>query len=252
MPLTKLTAEVNNIQALADRPTETATQLKVIFDKAAADIKAYLNDTLTVEADATFATKDEVADIYAGGVADGSVTDAKLSNAAEQIKDRVATHLADDVKHINPLVQAIVVESDVTQVAFTNLDGNADGGYFLVAEIEDTIRNNLNYYIFVENDLEPSNYSSTSALGGATPADGSAVILGSLGSNTGFIDINRSNTGAFNVISLFNRIMGQLNIQCISKKSAIPNITRLDIVSTDANGIGAGSRFMLYRRKKDD
>lgn len=94
MALTKLTAVVNNIQALADRPTETAAQVKVLFDKAGTDIKTFLNDTLTVEADATFATKVELADVVAGGIADGSVADVKLSGTAGQIKERVSTHTA--------------------------------------------------------------------------------------------------------------------------------------------------------------
>ena len=44
--------------------------------------------------------KDQVDLIVAGGVADESVTDAKLSNTAGQIKERVASHLADDVRHV--------------------------------------------------------------------------------------------------------------------------------------------------------
>lgn len=79
MALTKLTTDVNNIQKLADRPTETPTQIKAAFDKAGADIKEYINNTLTEEIDATFATKQEVADIYAGGVADNSISNAKLA-----------------------------------------------------------------------------------------------------------------------------------------------------------------------------
>ena len=46
--LTNLTANVNNIQALSDRPNTadgiTSQQLKERFDKAGADIKDYLNN----------------------------------------------------------------------------------------------------------------------------------------------------------------------------------------------------------------
>lgn len=55
MALTKLTANVNNIQALSDRPNEidglTSAELKERFDRAGADIKEYINDTLTTEID---------------------------------------------------------------------------------------------------------------------------------------------------------------------------------------------------------
>lgn len=56
MALTKLTANVNNIQALSDKPNEidglTSAELKAKFDKAGADIKAYINEVLTEELDA--------------------------------------------------------------------------------------------------------------------------------------------------------------------------------------------------------
>lgn len=55
MAFTKFTANVNNIQALSDRPNEqdgmTSTALKQRFDKAGADIKTYLNEVLTEELD---------------------------------------------------------------------------------------------------------------------------------------------------------------------------------------------------------
>ena len=55
MALTKCTADVNNIQALSDRPNTidglTSSQLKERYDKAGADIKEYINETLTEELD---------------------------------------------------------------------------------------------------------------------------------------------------------------------------------------------------------
>lgn len=60
MALTKFTTDVENIQALSDKPNEieglTADQLKKKFDDAAIDLKAYLNETLTVEQDAVNTT----------------------------------------------------------------------------------------------------------------------------------------------------------------------------------------------------
>lgn len=51
--ITNLTANVNNIQALSDRPNTadgiTSQQLKERFDKAGADIKDYINNTLIEE-----------------------------------------------------------------------------------------------------------------------------------------------------------------------------------------------------------
>ena len=51
--LTNLTANVNNIQALSDRPNTadgiTSQELKERFDKAGSDIKNYINNTLIEE-----------------------------------------------------------------------------------------------------------------------------------------------------------------------------------------------------------
>lgn len=56
MNLTHLSANVNNIQGLSDRPNTadgiTAQQLKELFDKAGADIKLFLNGTLIEETEA--------------------------------------------------------------------------------------------------------------------------------------------------------------------------------------------------------
>lgn len=60
MALTKFTANVNNIQALSDRPNEidglTSAELKARFDKAGSDIKTYVNETLTEQIDDAFTT----------------------------------------------------------------------------------------------------------------------------------------------------------------------------------------------------
>jgi hypothetical protein len=52
MALTKPTWVTNTIQSLANRVTGQSTALKQNLDKAASDIKAYINDILTVEIDA--------------------------------------------------------------------------------------------------------------------------------------------------------------------------------------------------------
>lgn len=83
MALTKLTANLNNVSALSDSPNIddglTSTQLKAVFDKAGDDIKTFVNSTLTVEADATFATKTELATAVLSGISDDSITNTKLA-----------------------------------------------------------------------------------------------------------------------------------------------------------------------------
>lgn len=58
MSLTRLTTNLNNIQSLADQPTETASELKILFDKAANDIKNYINNTLLEEIETKYMTSE--------------------------------------------------------------------------------------------------------------------------------------------------------------------------------------------------
>ena len=49
MAISQFTTDVNNVQALADKPNDagmTPAQIKAAFDKAGGDIKAYLNNTV--------------------------------------------------------------------------------------------------------------------------------------------------------------------------------------------------------------
>lgn len=61
--LTKFTENVNNIQALSDRPNTadglTSHELKERFDKAGADIKDFLNNTLIPEIEEEFISDDD-------------------------------------------------------------------------------------------------------------------------------------------------------------------------------------------------
>lgn len=49
MSLPECTVPTNNVQNLADSPTQSAQDLKKVFDKAGEDIKNYINDKLIPE-----------------------------------------------------------------------------------------------------------------------------------------------------------------------------------------------------------
>lgn len=51
MALTKVVATVTNAGGLADQPTQSAAELKTLFDKAGVDLKDYINTILTAELD---------------------------------------------------------------------------------------------------------------------------------------------------------------------------------------------------------
>jgi len=74
-----------------------------------------------VEADAKFASIEEMQEYVAGAIIDGSLTDAKLSDTAGQIKERVATHIADADIHMSAQERTLW---NLTKVyAYQNLGG---------------------------------------------------------------------------------------------------------------------------------
>ena len=64
MSLTKFNGATNNIRGLVDKPTQSALQLKTLFDKTGDDLKTYINETLTTEIDAELGTKANSSNVY--------------------------------------------------------------------------------------------------------------------------------------------------------------------------------------------
>lgn len=64
MSLTKFNGDTNNIQGLADKPTQSASDLKAKFDKVGEDLKKYINETLTAEIDTELAKKADSSSVY--------------------------------------------------------------------------------------------------------------------------------------------------------------------------------------------
>lgn len=85
--LTNLTTNVNNIQALSDRPNTadgiTSQQLKERFDKAGADIKDYLNNTHIEELEDYLnnTVKAAIEELQNAGYITGS--DSRLTNSRQ-------------------------------------------------------------------------------------------------------------------------------------------------------------------------
>lgn len=144
-----------------------------------------------------------------------------------------------------------------TSVTFNNLDINTDRRYILEVSVNNQVIN-TDYYIFVNNDQVVANYFKTSL-----SADFGASVA------------NSANTAQFmNMSQVGDRFYGQLNIilgddtlmrchnqlmrdvfipnqgtwdSAVIHNVATANITRLDVVSSNALAIGIGSFFRLYR-----
>lgn len=64
MGLRKLLENLNIIQALPDKPTNTATELKQQFDLSGNKIKTYINEILTEDLDLALSSKANSSDVY--------------------------------------------------------------------------------------------------------------------------------------------------------------------------------------------
>jgi hypothetical protein len=159
--ITPSSVGVTNIQAQPDIVIGQATALKVAFDKTGLDEKTYINSTLISELngdngskkighDSPSITADNVGDaieevwtnIVMGQVSNGSIIDVKLSDAAGNIKDRFATHLADYASLLinskyppSPYVAAvgngIADDTAALQVLLTYIGTNGGGSLYL-------------------------------------------------------------------------------------------------------------------------
>lgn len=87
--ITNLTANVNNIQGLSDRPNTadgiTATELKQLFDKAGADIKLYINSTQNTELENYINTnlKTAIESLQTASESFVTTSDSRLSDARQ-------------------------------------------------------------------------------------------------------------------------------------------------------------------------
>lgn len=183
----------------------------------------------------------------------GAVNEISARTAELVPKTDFNEHLADNVQHLMPLVQEIIVDNPVTSVAFTNLDGEGDGGYFLVCEFIQP-GDICQYCLYVEDDNIDTNYLTIQSYS-STSNERSRVGIGSLnGISVSNIDVTLSNEGKFIASTINVRQTEDAKMLVtpfdVVKKSPISNITTLSIVSTIPNGIGTGSRFRLFRRKK--
>lgn len=99
MSLTKFNENVNNHQSLPDQPSQTAAQLKTLFDKAANDIKTYINSTLTTEIDTAVQgltdnkvnKTDIVNDLTTGGAT--KVASAEMAKSLKGLIDTANTNI---------------------------------------------------------------------------------------------------------------------------------------------------------------
>lgn len=204
---------------------------------------------------ATLTGKDaDTVDTYHAGNASGQVA---VSNGT------VCTNLNADTidgKHAAGLPGALVWDKLITGAAVTSvttdgevtLDGNTHGGYVYEFIIYNSTGGGIIPRLYYNNDTinanyehvtDPSSWANDAIIGYHT---GIATVEEAL--IQGFIGITPRgyvNTKWLHTTSAAALISG---VGSHHKKATVANLTRIDIVSSVASGIGINSRFRLWRR----
>ena len=131
--LPKFTTDVNNIQALSDRPNEqdglSSAELKAKFDKAVSDIKDYINNTLTTTLDSSLTEIDGEISEITGETVETLFDTYMASVRAEEYPVGRIVMFYDNADHSNYLgytwvrtcVGRVPVGIDSTQTEFNTL-----------------------------------------------------------------------------------------------------------------------------------
>lgn len=138
-------------------------------------------------------------------------------------------------------------------ITFLDLDGNTDEGYSLEIDTVSNVSTTTNMYIFCNNDQTATNYYTEyarSANGSWSTARNNTPLIGIAAP---ILLLRATIAPNFNFISQWYADMvssyGFSGICGGYKVTAPANITRIDIVNSDATLIfGVGSIIRLYRR----
>lgn len=162
----------------------------------------------------------------------------------------------DGTMPIKPIWDKLITGAAVTSVTTdgeVTLDGNAHGGYFFEFVIYNSTGSTINPRLYYNNDTTNTNYEygeETSAwandaifgYSAGLPTNSEVVVTGAIViSPSGYIATKWFWSA---LRTLLHNIQGTQH-----KKASVANLTRIDIVSSVAIGIGINSQFRLWRRK---
>lgn len=211
--LPKFTTDVNNIQALSDRPNEqdglSSAELKAKFDKAVSDIKDYINNTLTTTLDTSLTEIDgEISEITGETVEELFDTYMASVRAEEYPVGRVVMFY-DNADHSNYLgytwvrtcVGRVPVGYDTTQTEFNTIGktGGEKTHKLTVAELASHIHTS-NQFVYINGNTEITGVQPGSAF---TPAG-----FGRSSSPVSYVGGNQphNNIQPYEVISFWKRV----------------------------------------------
>jgi hypothetical protein len=148
MSLSKFTGDTNNIQSLPDQPSISASELKAKFDKTGADIKEYINNTLTEEIDTELGNKANSNNVYNKNEVDELTNGIILAEnvllwAASHIEDRI--NLSDTIANYK-CIELILNDGTVKRIYNPENSSVLNPNTILYIE-EITAEDNNNYIV---------------------------------------------------------------------------------------------------------
>ena len=171
-------------------------------------------------------------------IKDNSIDSSKLSfNYFEKIAD-------------------ITCDANTSQITINDLDGNNEEPYILFVKLKNVSTDTYVFRLFFNNDANANNYHYTALFvesGSVTTAAGTGSYFTQVDSNQSSISkcfIMRDVDNHIRFVSLssaYNSVSTKLQIFNARYDTAVSNITSIIIKSIPAEGIGAGSRILLYR-----
>ena len=156
------------------------------------------------------------------------------------------------------VISDLTVDSDCDYVEWTGLDINRDGAYIILADIKNPTESGASCHIYINGNMTDTNYYNQ-----YIEANGTSII-GGRGNNPGgpyvpagsecfaVIWVMRDPTGHARTLRLMSWNTPdavRLTVGTDVTVFTVSNITSIRIQTTQAGGIGAGSRFILCRVK---
>ncbi|RLE36892.1 hypothetical protein DRJ17_07710, partial [Candidatus Woesearchaeota archaeon] len=163
-----------------------------------------------------------------------------------------------DKPYLFEVISDLTVDSDCDYVEWTGLDINRDGAYIILADIKNPTESGAGCRIYINGNMTDTNYYNQ-----YIEANGTSII-GGRGNNPGgpyvpagsecfaVIWVMRDPTGHARTLRLMSWNTPdavRLTVGTDVTVFTVSNITSIRIQTTQAGGIGAGSRFILCRVK---
>ncbi|MEM3391879.1 MAG: hypothetical protein QW487_00025 [Candidatus Bathyarchaeia archaeon] len=146
----------------------------------------------------------------------------------------------------------VSVSSDTTVLDVTGLNINSHKFYWVICKFKNPLTSSVTYYMFIEGDTNQANYQHRYLYG-----DGSTVYTGQNNSATlcdtsasvaaivfAVLQLDPDNCPRFNTLQSSHAVLG--HTRSVRKTATVTNITSLKFQASSTNGIGAGSRILIY------